>query len=169
MDIPTYSQGDSGNYVPGAVMIDVASGNGHSSVTEDATTYSLEELTTLVNKENSLYNKNERENTTAQDEKDVRTKVRLSICPKVKFLSDSPEAYRKPRFAIVEKNAQAPIICKRVLVYLRGKQTDQTWQTCLKFWLTYRNVIKKEIQRVRNYCCSEVRRKLMSGELLCNV
>ena len=94
-----------------------------------------------------LYSENSGELKSYESVKAVERYVKKSICPSVKFFSDSDKDYNEPDFADEDNTSQTVKICRQLLQIL-GKSTYDLEQT-ISFWITYRKEVRRIVHKQR--------------------
>ena len=98
------------------------------------------------------YERGEGEDCTEFTKKQVGEYVKRDVFRNVVFLSDDRETFREPSFVIGmsdDEKSQAVDIC-HILLKILDKQ-DYSLKQKVKWWISYRDVIRKRIQRLRGH------------------
>ena len=88
------------------------------------------------------------------------------IFPYVKFWSDSEKKFDYPDFVSKDKEVreeQARVICEGILDYVKVRDETMTMEKKVRFWITYRSVVKKELVKYRCNASQQIKDLYVKG------
>lgn len=92
--------------------------------------------------------------------------LKSDIFPYVKFWSDSEKKFDYPDFASTKKEVkdeQARMICEGLLRFINAPNAAITLEHKVRFWITYRTVVKKELVKYRCNASQQIKDLYVKG------
>jgi hypothetical protein len=95
----------------------------------------------------------------------IKRVLKEKIYPKVKLLSDTENQFLAPDF-VGEAVDQSRRICD---VLVRESDLPKHLEYKVRFWITYRSLVKNQIVKFRSNCVEELKKQYFRGEIfMCN-
>jgi hypothetical protein len=91
----------------------------------------------------------------------LKRSLKEHIFPKVKLLSDREHNYLAPNFVDDDCTDQSRLIAE---VLLGDLNLPKTLEYKVRFWVTYRSLVKNQIVKYRSNCVEEMKNVYLKGE-----
>jgi hypothetical protein len=91
----------------------------------------------------------------------LKRSLKEHIFPKVKLLSDREHNYLAPNFVDEDCTDQSRLIAE---ILLGDLNLPKTLEYKVRFWVTYRSLVKNQIVKYRSNCVEEMKNVYLKGE-----